>query len=483
MDGEAYGLSFASKQEADALASVVQGTISELDHASEIKDEHAIPQDLDTSSPLQSDVTSANLKEVPPPRKFQLVRRAVSATDPGWHSIETQLKLTYPARLRSNVQVCSITELTREADAVEFANLYEEFGVSDLWLNVDKDALVDQVSRDGFAALGNEQLSFGIPLGTYLLDHDDICGDNKQMILCKVALGRSLPMTEASLNSLQEAPLPIGYHSFCIPPQEDSQRASSTFGNIPLGVFEHSFLVPNSSFVLMTHLVTFEVKTHQTLGKEPSMSLFQSHPSVLGDQYKDNILGLCDPAFKDQDDLTFAVDQSFEQMWTDINALGDTQADLQENLQVFQGHVDHFKESALDHCKQNKEATISYQSHAMEVNQSTKDFRFEVNRTLSDIMRLQELYLHMRDTSSAAHVVSSWTHLNTLSGNLKHEARQLSHSKAVHPHIMALTEKNKRVVGLRREAMLMDELIARLADLLQQKGALTPEDEELIALI
>jgi len=48
---------------------------------------------------------------------------------------------------------------------------------------------------------------------------------------------------------------------------------------------------------------------------------------------------------------------------------------------------------------------------------------------------------------------------------------------------MALTEKNKRIVGLRREAMLRDELIARLADLLQQKGGLTPEDEELIALI
>ena len=42
------------------------------------------------------------------------------------------------------------------------------------------------------------------------------------------------------------------------------------------------------------------------------MSLFQSHPGVLGDQYKENILAVCDPAFQDQDDLTRAVDRSYE---------------------------------------------------------------------------------------------------------------------------------------------------------------------------
>jgi len=277
--------------------------------------------------------------------------------------------------------------------------------------------------------------------------------------------------------------LPVGYHSFCIPPQDDSQRSSSTFGSIPLGVFEHSFLVPNSSFVLMTHLVTFEVKSEQALSKEPSMSLFQSHPGVLGDQYKENILAVCDPAFQDQDDLTRAVDRSYEGMLRDVDTLADSQTDLQENLQAFQSRVEEFKQSTLDHCMQNKEETIAYQSHAMEVSQSTKDFRFEVNRTLSDIFRLQELYMNMRDSNSSVQLISNWTHLNTLSGNLKREAHQLCRSKAVHPHVMALTEKNKRIVGLRREAMLRDELIARLADLLQQKGGLTPEDEELIALI
>ena len=84
----------------------------------------------------------------------------MSVSDPSWNSIETQLKVTYPARLRSNVQVGSITEvrsmlytgnrcsacvmsqLTRESDAAEFVQMYQEFGVADLWLNVDKDSMV-----------------------------------------------------------------------------------------------------------------------------------------------------------------------------------------------------------------------------------------------------------------------------------------------------------------------------------------------------
>jgi len=377
-----------------------------------------------------------------------------------------------------------VTELAKETDIAEFEDLYSEFGVTDLWLNIVDATLVEQVSKEGFATLGSEQLSFGIPLGTYLLDHDEICGEGKQMILCKVAVGRSLPMTESSLNSLQEAPLPVGYHSFCIPPSDDAQRSTSTFGGIPLGVFEHSFLVPNTSFVVMTHVVGFDVKgdPSMVIEAEPAMSLLQSHP-VLGNQYKDDILAVCDPAFQNSDDVAAAVDESFQQMWSDLNSLADSQGDLQENVKSFEESVEVFKEGALNRCKQIKMDTVGYQGHTLKVSQAMKDFRFEVNRALSDINRLQELFMYMKDTNSSLQLLSKWKDLCNLRNNLRTEVQQLLCTKPVHPYVMALTKKNKRIVGLRREAMLKDELIARLADLLQQKGALTPEDEELIALI
>jgi len=233
----------------------------------------------------------------------------------------------------------------------------------------------------------------------------------------------------------------------------------------------------------MTHLVTYEVKPEEEYSEAPSMSLFQSHPSQLGDQFGKNILAVCAPEFQSSNDIQDAVDQSFEQMWRKIQGLGDSQEQLQRNLAGFQEAVEEFKQSAFDHCERHKEETIAFQSHSMEVNQATKDFKFEVNRALSDIYRLQELYLNLKDTQSSTQMISNWANIQLLQLSKKREARQLSGSKAVHPHVMGLTEKNKRIVGLRREAMFKDELISRLANLLQQKGALTPEDEELIALI
>ena len=48
---------------------------------------------------------------------------------------------------------------------------------------------------------------------------------------------------------------------------------------------------------------------------------------------------------------------------------------------------------------------------------------------------------------------------------------------------MALTEKNKRILGLRREAMHQEAIIERLVDRLRERGALKPEDQELVAAL
>merc|ERR1712205_212259 len=186
---------------------------------------------------------------------------------------------------------------------------------------------------------------------------------------------------------------------------------------------------------------------------EPAMSLLQSHP-VLGNQYKDDILAVCDPAFQNSDDVAAAVDESFQQMWSDLNVLADNQGDLQENVKSFQESVEVFKEGALEHCKQFKVDTIGYQGHALQVSQAMKDFRFEVNRALSDINRLQELHMYMKDTNSSIQLISKWKDFHNLRETLWQEAQQQLRTKPVHPYAMALTEKNKRIVGLRREAML-----------------------------
>jgi len=81
-----------------------------------------------------------------------------------------------------------------------------------------------------------------------------------------------------------------------------------------------------------------------------------------------------------------------------------------------------FKTSAFDHCNKQKEDTIAYQSHSMEVSQAAKDFKFEVNRCLSDIYRLQELYMAQSESMSSNEMIANWSHVATLSRNLTREA-------------------------------------------------------------
>jgi len=90
----------------------------------------------------------------------------------------------------------------------------------------------------------------------------------------------------------------------------------------------------------MTHLVTYECKSEEDLGETPAMSLFQSHPSQLGDQFGKNIMAVCAPEFQGSDDIQAAVDASYDIMWRKIAALADSQGELQENLQTFQACVE-----------------------------------------------------------------------------------------------------------------------------------------------
>jgi len=501
-EGEAFGLSFATEEEAHHFAGLVETQLVQIGGGDTTIDLVGGGNDADAEDYSQIGQTESHraedtrhwletLMEIPEPRQFQLVRNSVQGTETAWPRIETLLKMNYPCQLQSNVQMVSMTELAMADDVAVFEDLYKDFSVTDLWLNVEGDQLVEDVSREGFEALGNEKLSFGIPLGCYLLDHDDIRGSGHQMVLCKAAIGRSLPMTEGSLNSLPEAPLPVGYHSLTIPPRDDGSRSTSTFGDIPLGVFEHSFVVPNKNFVLMTHIVTFDVKNTPSTEAEPAMSLFANHPGMLTGQYSEDILAVCDQAYQGEDDITHAVALSYEKMWADLNRMADKQGELQQNLEAFRESIEFYKEGALEHCQQVKADTVAYQGHTIEVHQMVKDFRFEVNRCLSDINRLMELYMHMKHTNSSIQLISKWRHLHNLCEKLKKEVARLcpkpdtpfDERPPVHPHAMALTESNKRIIGLRRECLLRDELISRLANMLQAKGALTPEDEELIALI
>ena len=210
------------------------------------------------------------------------------------------------------------------------------------------------------------------------------------------------------------------------------------------------------------------------------MSLLQVRPDALDASYREQILSVCEPD-ADPEDLAAAVENSCQALWSDLTSLREGLQDLSETVKTSCANVDAFQKSSLKQSDNLRQGMVNYLSHSMQVNQYVKDSQFKLKRAQSDIKRLQELHLHMQESLTQEQYVVSYRPLSTLKDNVLHECNTIIQQPLFHTKTMALTEKNKRLVGLRRKAMLRDQLIERLADCLRTRELLLPEDEELIA--
>jgi hypothetical protein len=154
---------------------------------------------------------------------------------------------------------------------------------------------------------------------------------------------------------------------------------------------------------------------------------------------------------------------------------------LEETLEASSDSVQGFKVQSFAQADALRHHMVAYLSHSSQVAQCIKDEQFERNRVISDIQRLQELHLHLYEALAKDQFVTCWRELSQLQARLHTEIREMVAKPALHSQTMALTVPNQRLLGLRRKAMLRDDLIERLAASLRGRGALKPEDEELIS--
>lgn len=480
IDGEAYGLSFATVEEAEEMRDHVYRVLDSINHQQ--LEVHPVP-----SSGLHSREAQVLTSGMPEPLKFPITRRELLSNDDGWRAAETHLRLTYPSRLRSGLQIMAVTELAREQHIKEFESRYSEYAISDLWLAVN-DVTAERVGREGLQALGANMLSVGVPLGVYLLDRESLAGTARQMVLCKVVLARSMPITESTLGGLREASgLPVGYQSFAIVPSANQPEDGS---QLPTNCFEHLYLVPQPSLVLMTHSVKFDavpVNQEQNVNgvASPAMSLLATHPEVLSAQDRESIFAVCSPVSgspprKSQRDLSHAIDLSYRQMWDELRALVKTQKQLELNLTEFRGSLCSFQDSSWSSVQGLQDDMVKYLGHSSQVLQAFRDRKFEINRTLSDIARFQELFMYTKRTCSVEELLCSWRHLRVLFDSLDQEIRFLASRPQIDESLMALTERNKKVISLNRNLALQDELIDRLSERLEARGIMQDEDLQLI---
>merc|ERR1712166_222914 len=502
-DGAAFGLSFATPEEADGFSQVVQELLVDLNtlakneakqQAAPVKPaSSAVKQQLSSSSVADNKPgtkqTGSNqlvlIKDAPATSKFQMCHNIISPADETWERLEIVLRFSHPACLRQRLQLTAATELASNNDVERFSQVYSDFTLSELWLNVNE-STTDLVAMEGISTLSGKSFSgIGVPLGMYA--REDFPRTSCKLILCKVALGRSLPMAPDMISAMEDCMLPVGYHSLSTM-QAESSEGTLVDSQIDFTRFEQNFLVQNYALVLPTHLVTYDISQESDESSAPpplngSMSVVSLRPAALDDKHKEAILSVCDQEAVSRagSNLSFAVDQSYQALWSEVFSLSNSLGSMKSKLTSCASNIEAFREASTQRADSVREDLVSYLAHSLQVEQAIHIRQFRAKRLMSDTKRLQDLYAWLRETSSRDGLLVSWSQLGEMRDATATEIDDLMAEPALHPQTMALTTTNKRLVALRREASLRDRLIEKLADCLRRKGALKEEDEELIA--
>jgi hypothetical protein len=303
------------------------------------------------------------------------------------------------------------------------------------------------------------------------------------MILCKVALGRVLPTTDGIPEVLDvETILPTGYHSLHVQSDLESEPWPSLARDGTPAYFTDTYLVPNTNLVLPTYVASYDTWTvgesaepdsipleakdrrrvdRVTVGEYLCQSRVQREPSELarGSQQ---------------------VEKEHNAVIQQVSDLAESYDGLETQLKHFTQSLEEFRQKSHHRAEGFTSDLVQFASHYLQTAQTVDETSFQQTRFISDMNRLQEYHCYTEETMPYWQFFNSWRHCAKMGevnqGNLAH----LYERPALNQQAMALTEKNKRVVGMRRELMHQEAVIERLMDRLRERGALKPEDEELV---
>ena len=258
--------------------------------------------------------------------------------------------------------------------------------------------------------------------------------------------------------AMEDCNLPVGYHSLSISNQSSPQDVTAE-SSVDFGRFGQNFILQNYALILPTHLVEYEISPQdQSTESGASMSVVSLRPAALNSMHKEALLRVCDQAAvaRAGDNVQFAVDQSYQSLWSEVFALSNSLTNLRDKLDSCTTNIDTFREQADLRGDTIREGLVDYLSHSLKVEQAIALRQFKAKRLLSDTKRLHELYMWMRQNRTREQMLVSWKELCELRDNIAADIDQLMAEPAFHPHTMALTHTNKRLVALRREASLRD---------------------------
>jgi len=455
------------------------------------------------------------------------------------------LELCHHAPTQQTTRLNSVTQLVDVADFDQFCTTYKDFNVVDLWLYTEDVDCLNNVAKQGLQALG-PQLSRGVPVGMYRIHDPTTTPDTEQsLVLCKVALGRTLPMAVGGqLDATVQ--LPTGYHSLYVPADVEGDPHPLLAADGTRAHFVDNYLVPNTNLVLPTHLISF-----QYTAAEPDSNAEPGAPSkatTAGQCFRCNSAlaavfctdcnrpycnrcsaQVCEPAGHDRvaldlmpaivdccqscgtgmpldrycrlcgvavcmdckmsgrhqgkEHIFTSVQESYTEMLDEVGELAAQIPSMASQLGQYEEVLEEFMLGSMWQVDNYKQDLISYSSHFLKVSQAIELRKFDVERIVSDFDRLLEFHCYEQQMCPKVNFVAQWEHIHTMSEAIKQRMHNLESNPDLNRFTMALTRKNQCIVGARRQVMYREQLIDRLATRLRERGVLTTEDEELIATL
>jgi len=337
-----------------------------------------------------------------------------------------------------------------------------------------------------------------VPLGMGKLPYLPFSlGSAQKVVLCKAAVGRMLPSCPGGQLD-PELALPTGYHSLYVPALTDVDFPQLA-PDIP-AYWQDNYFIPNIYQVLITHLVTYTVQPEPNLDLMYTPRTLASMPAVVDeckfcgtgmplDRFcRETGMAACmdcktSGRYQDKDYSFDSVEELNEVMMSEIAGLAAQREPLSEQLAEFSDSCEQFKAGSNWRASGFKGDVVDYIKHYLKVGEAVGERQFDTMRNLSDMDRLQEFYCYNQQTAEKQKFINSWKNMEAMGESITARNDLLESMPQFHGQLMALEEKNRRIVGLRRELNHSNEVIQRLTRRLQDSRALSVEDEELIVAL
>eukprot|EP00656_Telonema_subtile_P024921 TRINITY_DN27074_c0_g1_i3.p1 TRINITY_DN27074_c0_g1~~TRINITY_DN27074_c0_g1_i3.p1 ORF type:complete len:217 (-),score=42.49 TRINITY_DN27074_c0_g1_i3:64-714(-) len=181
--------------------------------------------------------------------------------------VEAVLRMHLPATHRPFLKIRQCRSISNPQLERDFAVSSEGLTVLDAWFHSFRMDDVDGVCKRGFTAMQGHPMRFGMYLS--MPDVPAVDGPVMKLVLCKVAVGKSLMREHASSEEVDK--VPRGHHSVYIAHDAGTEHSEASFID--------TYTLCDPALAICTHEVEFQISASASRGGKELSLIHISEPT------------------------------------------------------------------------------------------------------------------------------------------------------------------------------------------------------------